>query len=1724
MPPPRITTLTPPNGRPGERVEIAGEQLGSGKDSRVEFQLKATGAAIVNAGIVDWQPRRVVVSVPPLDRLGSGGVAAVAVRTPDGLSQRVDFTVLEPNPPVVSGVQPQSGTARTEITISGQGFGIARFGDAAVLVSGPGGARAELEILAWSAREIRARVPSAGQVGGAGPKQLAVRTLWGTSAPKELTVVEATVLRGVEPDRGLPGDEILLTGQGFGPEREAGGGVFVSAPGGGETEAAVDEWREDRIRAIVPQAPRRGEGAVFVRTRRGSSEPLPFVYEEPPTLEKLPTVLLPVRLETRFSDDRSELRVRIYPDQVHLDTHELGLTEDESELGAAFVSASGEERTKAWGVLVARFGPVRAAYIAQALAEPSSPEARSAEAADPRPALWSRPPLARALPTRWYAFGYLDGEEPVVRACGRRVPEELATGPDPRVTNDAGDDTTGDDGSLTVDDGMRWMVEFDEAVNRGMAMRIPLPQAARGGLDRLIVVGVREGTEAPETGTELAALLRAHRYTDGLGFLPEGTPTNNTARGLASPPPEPLPNPPEVPATSPQEQPAAQVPDPDERSHGEATALALGFGPSDAAVLAGVDHADAGATLKEERRHMNTALWPATWGYFLSNVMAPTFASEEDAEEIRRAREHFVHWVRACGPLPVLRVGSQPYGLLPVTPMRYWQGEDGEPARLAAFLPVLKRFWEEALAHVPRLDRPAREPSGGEPGEEPLLTTLSTHPTALSYRARNVLGPKYVDLAWRFLHDMLPPEWWDEQGRLSREALGVLDEQGYDWDPWVADAVFANNFFLFTGRRVEDPVSGRTPSAGEYLKALVDPSPGWRSIRDEQAWPGDPGPRPLLYLLVRHALLVQYLAEAADLPEELPGGDQWAGGEEEAVGFDEHDDDLSAEPERIAWDRLEAPQDPNAPGGPTWGDHLDGPVGGDLGKLRHSIGELAKLGAPELETLLAETLDLCSHRLDAAYTSFATRRLEAIREISTAGVHIGGYSMLERVVPRGAERESEGFVHAPSPAHATTAALLAGGHLSHKGTGPNPFKIDLSSERARLALSILDGVREGHPLGIFLGYRFERSLQERGLARFIEDFRARWPLQVGSATPPWTNRPPQGPMEEIPARNVVDGLALQRAWAAANRSLPADWPGYREARVPIEDELRCLDETLDAVSDALIAEGVHQTVVGNPARAAAALDAASGPKPPPAKLEVLDSPASGHSVIHRLIALFPATGGPAPGWAPDGDPSPRAVAEPVIEAWAGRLLGDPKRVRFRVEYHRGEDLLADRELRLDHVSPRLSASDVVYAAMAGERTQRSEVEERIVFHALRTRPPEVPSDANVAIVASREPEAEHKIGLLELMELAQSLREVLAEARPLAVGEVSLPESPVSAEVLAQEIVGRAGVAAARLAVVAGELDAALGDAGTAESLRGALLSAASMGVPGSIPLSAFGDGDPERSQLRNQAQVARAELARRLDELAPEGDGEDAIAEALEQLRAVFGAPFRALPLLSLNDSGETALDASFPESEGLQDGEPAQAGLWFQRLSRVRSAARRLADALLYADALMGHDPLQLNVAQLPAVSGERWVALPFETRTEAPTGRLSFVAYTPHGTVPSGRPFAALWLDEFVEFLPAAEQTTAAGFHFDQPNASAPQAILLAVPPQPQQDWTLEMLEATVVQTFDLAKLRAVDLDALGAVGLDVPQRVGHFLPALYFALNLKGVTAATNFNTARGLPLP
>src|SRR4029450_8179700 len=98
---------------------------------------------------------------------------------------------------------------------------------------------------------------------------------------------------------------------------------------------------------------------------------------------------------------------------------------------------------------------------------------------------------------------------------------------------------------------------------------------------------------------------------------------------------------------------------------------------------------------------------------------------------------------------------------------------------------------------------------------------------------------------------------------------------------------------------------------------------------------------------------------------------------------------------------------------------------------------------------------------------------------------------------------------------------------------------------------------------------------------------------------------------------------------------------------------------------------------------------------------------------------------------------------------------------------------------------------------------------------------------------------------------------------------------------------------------------------------------------------------------------------------------------------------------------------------------------------------------------------------------------------------------------GTINTMQVMTGLLVDEWVEIVPNARETTALAFQFDVPDSCAPQSLLIAVPPVPGPDWTNETLRRVLMETLDLAKLRAVDTAALGAAA--------QHLPGLYLAFN-------------------
>jgi len=127
-------------------------------------------------------------------------------------------------------------------------------------------------------------------------------------------------------------------------------------------------------------------------------------------------------------------------------------------------------------------------------------------------------------------------------------------------------------------------------------------------------------------------------------------------------------------------------------------------------------------------------------------------------------------------------------------------------------------------------------------------------------------------------------------------------------------------------------------------------------------------------------------------------------------------------------------------------------------------------------------------------------------------------------------------------------------------------------------------------------------------------------------------------------------------------------------------------------------------------------------------------------------------------------------------------------------------------------------------------------------------------------------------------------------------------------------------------------------------------------------------------------------------------------------------------------------------------------------------------------------------LQVGQLPHRPDERWVGLDGQ---DPEPGRLSLVLQAAagfDGDYAAG-PVAGLFVDELVENVPAGTETTGVAMKYDDPGTTAPNAILLALPPE-EGGWSLDHVAEVVTDTMELARYRMVDLEDLDEFGTLLP----------------------------------
>lgn len=1508
---------------------------------------------------------------------------------------------------------------------------------------------------------------------------------------------------------------------------------------------------------------------------------------------EVPILLMPLRVQTRFvpgQNGSSTLLIRAAPDDISAQTFEARLTAIEQGWGQQFWAAAGPANAPPtdvslalWRGMVGKLGLRRAAWVMRVCDPAAAPPGRPVSAA-------LRMPAALTLPERLVFRLYGPADQLITERIGETIPDGLAMGFDP-TQEDLGFRKDGSDFEYPPE--LAWQVDFNAAQKVGMGIEVSLDAGTLArGIARLTVLGVRLSTDEQASAQLLAQLIEDHRYSDGFALLPQGTPTNVTQDSDA-------PAGPDADAALNWLRSEGAFKDDgkavlfEDECDGLRLAHALGIQPES---LRHVDNA--GQRDGAQAIAMKRTLWAGTLGYYAQQMLWPMFQDHPEfvqdpallGERLTLAtRFHFTHFVYGRGPLPAMRVGDQPYGILPVSGDMLVPSDDRVPPwgeafmdlfthRLHGKLAILANAWVEASKTRPHASTQGNAGSSGG-----LVDVLSLQANSVSFHGERLIGKQYLQQYVDFnkpgttAFDAYTQKLSARFASFGKAFPALFAGQpdifnlsffGGSWKRTVGEVLSFDRGLapLLTGDVIDNlPASesrGIADDYPNYLKALA--TLDFEGVRRglDRTQDGKTVPlTALLYLAARHSYLYEHAFAAMRLHHQFRGR-PWSEFKEKELY------NTLFILDRTYWDTLDSRQawpalGVAAPGATVlelikdrkslrrrfadWKTYF-----GDVDEVIRACSDLAGQSTASLERLFAEHLDMASYRLDAWITGQVYERLlaqRAWRERDRAnrlhpmyetrrdgplwrydlnhrplapyatGLYLGAYGWVENLRPDATPTPVEqlppeltprsgrpvtrdagnlGLVQAPSLNHAATAALLRSGSATQRDSAA--FNIDLSSARVRQALWLFEGVRNGQTPAALLGYCFERGLRELGPALQAQ-LQAHLPALRDAFPMPLVLDTAAGPAESSPARNVVNGVRMVQAVRDGTLGAALAFIFEPAARNAASTLAAGLLDRLDAASDLMLAESVHQAALGNFDRAAGVVTAAGEFMHVPDEFEVVQTPRSGTSITQRvLLAMNDSAALPAPS-------TPQARLAPALNAWLARQLGGldllvcevaylaaPADGALRVAYSVSVDTLGLEPIDL------LRVLDDAHIGELGDRL-RLLTHPRFVFE----HPGVVVANIEVnlsAAPAAGLPAGSRSIG--GLLPLLNQWRAMLGSAKAATQRDFVPPNVLHGTTEQAAEAVDSAELLARVQALQTEFEDAVFALAGAAamdaDALLTALMNAALFSIREAVP--AFNADLPAlREQGLRCATLMQARLQAAATKWAPPA------LPAAEPLRllgeatdALLGSHFPLLPRLLLTaDVGAAALAG--PSAEHTED--------WLFAAATVREIAAQLQHLRVVA-AVTADELPPLQVFQWPAGAAQ-WIAEPGALDPTQVRDHLSIVVQGP-GALDTTLPLVALVLDEWHELIPNETETTGISFHHDAPNAEPPNTLLLAVAERRKSNhgqWTWAELQSCVEQALLLAKMRTVGPDELRKTPLDA------VLPATLAAETAAATTIATSY---------
>ena len=184
-----------------------------------------------------------------------------------------------------------------------------------------------------------------------------------------------------------------------------------------------------------------------------------------------------------------------------------------------------------------------------------------------------------------------------------------------------------------------------------------------------------------------------------------------------------------------------------------------------------------------------------------------------------------------------------------------------------------------------------------------------------------------------------------------------------------------------------------------------------------------------------------------------------------------------------------------------------------------------------------------------------------------------------------------------------------------------------------------------------------------------------------------------------------------------------------------------------------------------------------------------------------------------------------------------------------------------------------------------------------------------------------------------------------------------------------------------------------------------------------------------------------------------------------------LFGKLFLALPIFQSQNAADISKQLLLaPDKNLIRNSSLMVMQDWMCSVSKVRKAMNALQMIDLIS---MGMNNLSVSLApaQLPYLDGDYWAGAEYPPEYSLNGDKLSMVMVYPEkwqGAINTQR--VGLVLDEWMEIIPNKSETTGITLNYNQPNATAPQTILMAVTPVQKGKWVWEDLVYTLIDTLE------------------------------------------------------